>query len=205
MVGQLGQVPAAATQIVIMLTSLAYMPTLGVASAGTTLVGQAIGSGDRDWAARLGTRVILLCVMLMASVAVALLVAGPLVIPWFSASGDANSAQTITLAMTLLWPAAAYQSFDGLYFGSSFCLRAAGDTRVPALTALLLSWLVFVPLAHTMIFAPGQGWIAGLPQAGLGAIGGWLSLMTYATLLGSAMFWRWRSGRWRCMQAVSGY
>ena len=34
-------------------------------------------------------------------------------------------------ALTLLWPAAAYQVFDGLYFGSSFTLRGAGDTRVP--------------------------------------------------------------------------
>lgn len=205
MVGQVGQVPAAATQIVISLTSLAYMPTLGIATAGTTLVGQAIGAGDRAWAARLGARVILLCVLMMVSVALCLLVAGPLVIPWFAASGDAGAAQTIALALTLLWPAAAYQAFDGLYFGSSFCLRAAGDTRIPALTALLLSWLLFVPLAHTLIFSAGAGWIAGLPQAGLGALGGWLALMTYATLLGSAMFLRWRSGRWRLMGALAHY
>ena len=205
MVGQVGEVPAAATQIVIMLTSLAYMPTLGIASAGTTLVGQAIGAGDRDWAARLGNRVILLCVLTMASVALLLLVAGPAVIPWFAASGDAAAAQTIALAMTLLWPAAAYQAFDGLYFGSSFSLRAAGDTRVPALTAMSLSWLLFIPLAHTLIFAAGRGWIDGLPQAGMGALGGWLALMSYATLLGSAMLLRWRSGHWRSMQSVSGY
>ena len=204
MVGQVGQVPAAATQIVISLTSLAYMPTLGIASAGTTLVGQAIGAGERDWAARIGSRVILLCVLMMASVAVFLLLAGPAVIPWFAASGDAAAAETIALAMTLLWPAAAYQAIDGLYFGSSFCLRAAGDTRVPALTALALSWLLFVPLAHTWIFAPGTGWIDGLPQAGMGALGGWLSLMTYAILLGYAVLLRWRSGHWRRL-SVPGY
>ena len=199
MVGQVGAASAAATQIVIMLTSLAYMPTLGIASAGTTLVGQAIGQGDRAWAARVGNRVIALCVATMASVAVILLIAGPLVIPWFAASGDALAASTIALALTFLWPAAAYQAFDGLYFGSSFCLRAAGDTRMPALTALLLSWLLFVPLAHTLIFAPGHGWIAGLPQKGFGALGGWLALMGYATLLGSIMWLRWRSNRWRSM------
>ena len=93
--------------------------------------------------------------------------------------------------------AAAYQIFDGLYCGSSFCLRGAGDTRVPAATALVLSWFFFVPLAHTLIFAPGAGWIDGLPQFGLGAKGGWLALMSYCTLLGTAMFWRWRHGAWR--------
>jgi MATE family multidrug resistance protein len=96
-----------------------------------------------------------------------------------------------------LWPAAAYQIFDGLYCGSGFCLRGAGDTRVPAATALVLSWFFFVPLAHTLIFAPGAGWVDGLPQAGLGAKGGWLALMSYVILLGLAMFWRWRHGAWR--------
>ena len=32
-------------QIVMMLTSIAYMPGIGVALAGTTLVGQSIGAG----------------------------------------------------------------------------------------------------------------------------------------------------------------
>ena len=80
----------------------------------------------------------------------------------------------MALGLVLLWPAAAYQIFDGLYCGAGFCLRGAGDTRVPAATALVLSWFLFVPLAHTLIFAPGQGWIDGLPQFGLGARGGWL-------------------------------
>ena len=68
---------------------------------------------------------------------------------------------------------------------------------MPAATALVLSWLFFVPLAHTLVFAPGQGWIDGLPQFGLGARGGWIALMVYVTLLGSSLFWRWRHGAWR--------
>jgi multidrug resistance protein, MATE family len=103
----------------------------------------------------------------------------------------------VALGLVLLWPAAAYQIFDGLYCGASFCLRGAGDTRVPAATALCLSWFLFVPLAHTLIFAPGRGWIDGLPQYGLGAKGGWLALMIYVTLLGLGMLWRWRHGAWR--------
>src|SRR2546428_7588069 len=37
---RLGTAGGAATQMVVMLTSLAYMPGFGIASAGTTLVGQ---------------------------------------------------------------------------------------------------------------------------------------------------------------------
>lgn len=197
MVTQVASAGAAATQIVIMLTSIAYMPGLGIATAGTTLVGQAIGSGDREWAARIGRYVILLCAGFMLAVALLILLAGPWLLPQFVSSGDAEASLAIASALIFLWPAAAYQMFDGFYLGSSFALRAAGDTTVPAMTALLLSWFFFVPLAHTLIFTPEQAWISGLPQWGLGALGGWLALMSYAMLLGSLMFRRWLSGRWR--------
>ena len=197
MVTQVGKVGAAATQVVMMLTSLAYMPTLGLASAGTTVVGQAIGAGDREWAARLGTFVTRCCAGLMLGIAASLLLLSPWLLPGILAGNDAEASSAISLALLLLWPAAAYQFFDGLYFGSSFALRAAGDTAVPARTALLLSWFFFVPLAHTLVFTPEQAWVPGLPQAGLGALGGWLAIMVYAMILGTLMYRRWRSGRWR--------
>lgn len=197
MIAQVSNVGAAATQIVIMLTSIAYMPGLGLASAGTTVVGQAIGAGDRDWAAHLGTFVIRSCAAFMFGIAALMLVVGPWLLPSFLDPGDPSSIDTVETALMLLWPAAAYQLFDGFYFGSSFCLRATGDTAVPAATALVLSWGLNVPLAHTLVFTEAQAWVPGLPQFGLGALGGWLSLMIYVVLLGTLMYRRWRSERWR--------
>jgi MATE family multidrug resistance protein len=197
MVTQVGKVGAAATQLVIMLTSLAYMPALGLASAGTTVVGQAIGAGHHDWAMRLGTFIARCCSGLMLGIALLLLVTAPWLLPLFISAGDAAAGAVVSTALLLLLPAACYQMFDGLYFGSSFALRAAGDTALPAALAIVLSWLLLVPLAHTLVFDERQAWIPGLPQFGLGALGGWLALMTYAVLLGSTMYRRWRSGRWQ--------
>lgn len=197
MVVQAGTVDSAATQIVMMLTSLSYLPALGLASAGTTVVGQAIGAGDRDWAAKIGRFVIRCCAAFMFGVALLILLAGPWLLPWFVPDSDVSAAEVVALASTLLWPAATYQLFDGLYFGSSFALRATGDTQVPARIALLLSWLGFVPLAHCLVFTEDQAWVQGLPQFGLGALGGWLALMSYAIVLGLVMYRRWRSERWR--------
>jgi MATE family multidrug resistance protein len=56
---------------------------------------------------------------------------------------------------------------------------------------------VFVPLAHSLSFERGQGWVEFLPQFGLGAAGGWLGMLVYVVLLGSALYLRWRSGKWR--------
>jgi MATE family multidrug resistance protein len=197
MQASLGASAGAATQIVMMMTSIAYMPAIGLALAGTTLVGQSIGAGERAWAARVGNAAIGLTVAYMGLVSIALALAGPWLLPLFVSSSDPDAQQVLGLAYTLLWIAAAYQIFDGFNLGASFCLRGAGDVRVPALMVLLLSWLCFVPLAHMLSFAPRQGWVHFLPEFGLGAAGGWSALLLYTFALASAMFLRWRSGAWR--------
>lgn len=194
---KLGAVDGAATQIVMMLTSAAFYPGLGLALAGTTLVGQSIGAGDKDWAMRLGTTAIKLAVVYMGVVGVVLALNGPWLISWFAASADANTAAVLHLGVKLLWIAAAYQIFDALNMGSSFCLRGAGDVLAPTVALIFLSWFGFVPLAHMLSFAPGQGWVDFLPQYGYGATGGWSAAVIYICLLGLLLLWRWRSGVWR--------
>jgi MATE family multidrug resistance protein len=192
-----GTVPGAATQVVIMLTSIAYMPGVGIAMAGTTLVGQSIGAGDRDWAARLGNAIIGLDVAYMGVVGVLIALSGPALLPLFVGSHDADAAAVVALGAPLLWLAACYQAFDGLNLGSGFCLRGAGDVRVPALLVACLSWLLWVPLTHALTFAPGAGWVSFLPQYGYGAVGGWSAAVVYVVLLGLGLWLRWRSGAWR--------
>ena len=194
---RLGTPGGAATQIVVILTSIAYMPGFGIASAGTTLVGHSIGAGARDWAQRVGNRVILLAALYMGGIGVLIAAAGPWLLPFFTGSHDADAALAAALGVRLLWLAAGYQFFDGLNLGSSMCLRGAGDVRVPALLVLPVSLLLFVPLAHALTFAPGQGWVTFLPQLGWGAVGGWVAVLVYVMVLGSTLFLRWRSCAWQ--------
>jgi MATE family multidrug resistance protein len=191
-----GMVDGAATQMVTVLTSMAYMPGIGIATAAATLVGQSIGAGDRAWAFRLGTRVILLAAVLMGGIGLVLAAAGPWLLPLFAAARDPHAAAAVRLGAKLLWLAAGYQFFDGLNLGSSMCLRGAGDVRVPAALIFPVCWLVFLPLAHAFTFAPGQGWFHFLPQFGWGAQGGWSAVIIYVVLLGTSLFLRWRSRAW---------
>lgn len=200
MLASLGAVSGAATQIVMMMTSVAYMPAVGIASAGTTLVGQSIGAGDRRWAHTLGNAAIRVNVTYMALVSVVIAGAGPWLLPWFVAPGDANAQAVIELGHKLLWIAAAYQIFDGFNLGAGFCLRGAGDVRVPTLLVVGVCWFGFLPLTHMLTFAPGQGWVQFLPQFGWGTAGGWSALLLYTGALGAAMFLRWRSGAWRSIE-----
>jgi MATE family, multidrug efflux pump len=194
---RLGTVGGAASQMVNIFTSIAYMPGFGIAQAGTTLVGQSIGAGDREWAMRVGTRVILLAAGYMGAIGLALAAAGPWILPFFTEANDMDAAPTVALAANLLWLAAAYQFFDGLNLGSGMCLRGAGDATVPAALVFPVSLLLFVPLAHSFMFAPGQGLVGFLPQFGWGTYGGWVAAMLYLMLLGTTLFVRWRSAVWK--------
>jgi multidrug resistance protein, MATE family len=196
---QLGAVGGAATQIVMMLTSIAYMPAVGIGNAGNTLVAQSIGAGDRTWAGKLGNVAIALATGYMASIGVVIALLSPWLMSLFVSPNDPNANEVIRLGVTLAWIAAAYQFFDGLNISSSFCLRAAGDAKTPALMLCGLAWCVFIPLAQMLTFAPGKTWFTWLPGFGYGAVGGWIAACVYIGLLGSILFWRWRSGAWRTM------
>jgi MATE family multidrug resistance protein len=200
---RLGTVAGAATQMVMMLTSIAYMPGYGIALAGTTLVGQSIGAGDARWARRVGSRVILLAAVYMGGIGVLLALAGPAILPLFTGAHDADAAAAVALGTQLLWVAAGYHFFDGVNLGSSMCLRGAGDAVVPAALVIVMSWLLFVPLAHALTFAPGQGWVQFLPQLGWGAIGGWVAVLIYIMVLAGTLFLRWRSRAWWTMRPAA--
>lgn len=194
---RLGTIEGAATQIVMMLTSFCYMPAVGIAMAGTTLVGQAIGAGHLDWAGKVGNGIIALAVIFMGASGLALAAAGPWLMPLFTNSADPQAWAVAASGCQLLWIASAYQLFDGLNLGSGACLRGAGDVRLPSIMVLTLSWGFFVPLAHMLSFRAGQGWVDWLPQFGFGATGGWSASVVYICCLGLMLFLRWRSGAWR--------
>jgi MATE family multidrug resistance protein len=201
---RLGTVDGASSQIVMMLTSLCYMPAGGIAMAGTTLVGQAIGAGRRAWAASVGNGIITLAVLYMGTIGLLLAAAGPWIMPWFANPLDPHAAAVIARGCVLLWIAAGYQLFDGLNIGAGACLRGAGDVRLPAMMVLALSWVLFIPLAHSLSFAPRQGWVDWLPQFGYGAVGGWFAALIYILCLGMMLFLRWHSGAWRRIALVLG-
>lgn len=193
---RIGAVDGAATQIVMVSTSIAYMPGIGMALAATTLVGQSIGAGDRNWAERLGNRMIAVVSLTMGALGIAMALAGPVLAPLFVNPEDPHAAAVIQLSMRLLWVAALYQFTDGLNFSSNFCLRGAGDVKVPALLVASFGFGFFMPATYLLTFAPGQGWFGG-PGFGFGAVGGWSALASYSMLIGVALLLRWRHGAWR--------
>jgi len=193
---RLGIVDGAASQIVMMLTSFCYMPAVGISMADTTLVGQAVGARAFRWATQVGNGIILMAVAYMGISGLALAAMGTWIMPLFTNRSAPGSAAIAARGCVLLWIAAGYQLFDGLSLSSGACLRGVGDVRVPSVMVLALSWGLFVPLAHSLSFARGAGWVNWLPQFGWGSVGGWLAALTYICCLGSMLGLRWRSAAW---------
>lgn len=199
MMSKLGVIDGAATQLTMMLTSLGYLPAIGIGMAGTTLVGQSVGAGDAEWAMKLGNRVIILAMAYMGGLGILFAFFGENMLRVFLDPHDPNGPATVALATQLLWIAAGYQLFDAVNLVAAFCLRGAADVRVPTVWLLLSNSLVFLPLTHALSFPAGEGYVRGLPQFGLGAVGGWIAALIYIFLLALMLFGRWRSGAWKAL------
>jgi MATE family multidrug resistance protein len=152
LMGWLGTVQMAAHQVAINIASLTFMVPLGVSSAASVLVGQAVGRGDSDSARRAAGAAIAVGFAFMALSAVVMLVMpGPL------ARGYSADAAVVAAAMVLLPIAGFFQVFDGLQVVSIGILRGTGDTRTPMIVNVLGFWLVGLPVSLWLGFSLGLG------------------------------------------------
>lgn len=185
-VAGLGTRAVAAFMSVIQLSSVAFMPSFALASAGAILVGQAIGRGRKDEVPGV-VRVTFLAAggwQLLAGLAY-------LIVPEVLLAGFARdpgtAAPLLAIGARMLRLSVAWALFDAAAATLAEALRAAGDTAWPLWARLAIAWA---------IFAPGS-WLtvtAGRPHADLLAVG-WMVL--YLGLLAAALYARFRGGAWR--------
>ncbi|MBK9383707.1 MAG: MATE family efflux transporter [Planctomycetes bacterium] len=168
LMGPLGSAALAGHSIALNLASLSFMVPLGIAAAAAVRVGRAIGAEDPEGARR-AAAVSLCCgmgVMCLSAASFAFL-------PELLARCYTEAPSTIAVAASLLPVAAAFQIFDGLQVVGSGVLRGTGDTKIPALLALIGYWGLGLPAGYALAFSCGLG-PAGLwwgLSIGLGSVG----------------------------------
>lgn len=156
MAGWMGTATLAGHEIALNLASTTFMVPLGVASAASVMVGQAIGAGDTAASQRDAVAALALGVGFMAVMGVVLLLApGP-----FARLYTAD-ASVVLVAAGLLPIAGLFQVFDGMQAVASGILRGAGDTTAAMLLHVLSFWGIGVPLSWVLAFPLGYG-AAGL-------------------------------------------
>jgi MATE family multidrug resistance protein len=178
---RLGAHEMASHQIALTLASFSFCVAVGVASAGSVLVGRAIGAGDAAGTRRAGLTSFAAGAALMAIWGVAFLVA-----PRFFASILTDQPDVIAAAAPLLVVAGFFQISDGIQAVGSGVLRGAGDTRFAFVANLVGHWTIGLPVAVFL----------GL-HLGMGVVGLWWGLLVGLTAVALTLFlrFRWLSAR----------
>ncbi|MCG3171870.1 MAG: putative FMN/FAD exporter YeeO [Myxococcota bacterium] len=170
----LGPVQLAASQIVINIISVSFLPGWGIGEAAGILVGRYLGAGKPETAHRSLVNARWLAVMVMGAWGVVFLFAGNAVVGFFS-----DDPAVLEIAAVLIRMAAFFQMLDALAMVHLSVLRGAGDTRWSMIVHSSMSWMVTVPAAF--LLARGLGW---------GAPGAWMGLTVELLLLSAITFWR---------------
>jgi len=177
LIGRLDKASLASHQIALNVVSYTYMVPLGISSATAVRVGQALGRGDGEGAARAGWTGLVLGAGFMSTCAVLLWTLPRQVVRLFTPEPS-----VITVGASLLVVGAFFQIFDGIQVVATGALRGSGDTQTPMLTNLVCYWVVVLPLGPWFCFR-GHG----------GAIGLWFGLSLGLILVGCVLLMAWRA------------
>jgi len=193
LVGRLGAIPLAATNIVVAINSLAFMPMVGLSVGVSTLVGQAIGRGLPAQGHQAAMNALRLGLGYMAAM-LALYVGAPVwLMELFQPQGQAMAgfAPVAAVGVRLLKIVAVYVLFDATGIILAGALKGAGDVRFVMWAIAITSLGVLVGPAVVVVEVLDAGLMAA-----------WLCAAAYMMVLSGVLAWRYRTGRWRGMRVI---
>ncbi|MFT5141116.1 MAG: MATE family multidrug resistance protein [Lysobacterales bacterium] len=169
LIGRLGPVPTAGHLLAINFSALVFMIPLGMSSAITTRVGNAIGRGDPA-AARYAGIIGLFMVLCIQCVSASVMI----FVPEWIVGIYTNDPEIAAVAISLLFYAAIFQFPDGIQVCSSGALRGLKDTKMPMVYNIISYWIIGLSLGYyltfTREFGPAGMWIGMIAGLTAGAI-----------------------------------
>lgn len=197
LVGSFGALHQTAGWAVLRYMHLSFMPAVGFSVAATSLVGRSIGEGRPDLAMRRARTAMIMATGYMGLCAIVMVLLRRPLLQVFVA-GDATTPEEATIILDigarLMICAAVFQVFDAIGIVSSGALRGAGDTLVPGIGTLVLSW--------SLIVGGGVALIRLAPS--LESLGPWIAAAAYIIVLGLWLVIRFERGAWRTRRLLHG-
>ena len=193
MVGRLGTVALAATNIVFSINALAYMPAMGVSQGVAVLVGQALGRQRPDEARIAVWSSVHLLLLYILVVDLAFIFMPEIALRPFLHQGldQAMTKEVASTAITLLRIVAIYLFMDALYMVFSGALKGAGDTRFLMYSVGLCSLLVFILPVY-----------CGIRFLNMSLLAAWYCVLLFIMILFLLAAWRYRQGQWQKMLVI---
>ena len=193
MLGRLGDLSLAASNIVLSIESISFMPMVGFHIGNATLVGQAIGRGRPEDGVYATTSALHLTVVYMFLVAGLFVFAPESLLHLFVSNPEAQAryAEIMDLGVKLLRFVAVFCFFDAMNLVYSGAIKGAGDTRFIMWTIAALSvGMMIIPI------------YVAIEVIGAGLYTAWVILTIYICVLGVAFMLRYRSGKWKKMCVI---
>lgn len=193
MLGRLGDLELAASNIVLSIETLSFLPMVGFHIGNATLVGQAIGRGRPEDGVYSTTSALHITVIYMMLVA-AVFVFYPRPLLFLFKAGHqtpAQYAEIMDIGVILMRFVAVFCFFDALNLVYSGAIKGAGDTRFIMWTIAALSLGVMIAPVYLAVQVMG----AGLYTA-------WTLATIYISALGLAFMLRYRQGKWKKMRVI---
>lgn len=193
-VGHFGPEHSTAGWIAHQYMSLSFMPAVGISVAVTAVVGKCMGMGRPDLAAHRAWLGVRIAMVYMGACGICFVLFRDDLIRLFMDKGTPpdQAARLVALGGKFLILTAVFQLFDALAMVLFGALRGAGDTIVPGIVTVALSWLVIV--------GGGLAAITFLPT--LESTGPWGAAALYIIVLSLFGLGRFLSGRWRRIRLV---
>ncbi len=195
----LGDVASSAHGIALSWEALGFLSGGAFGTAAMTLVGQNLGAGKPEQAARSGWRAFLLgCAVMSLMGAVFFLLAQPmfrLFCPFAEQQPIVEAGVPLLRLVAFAMPPLA----STIIFPSA--LRGAGDTRVPVLFTWIGFFCIRIPLAYWLTLPQlDLGQLGTWPGANLGLFGAWLAMFADLLVRGCFFFYRFARGPWQKIQ-----
>lgn len=193
MLGRLGDLELTASNIVLSIESLSFLPMVGFHIGNATLVGQAIGRGRPEEGVYATTSALHITLAYMIPISGVFLLAPRPLLSLFNAFQHApeHYAEIMKLGVILLRFVAVFCFFDALNLIFSAAIKGAGDTRFIMWTIAALSLGVMILPMYVAVELMG----AGLYTA-------WTLATIYVCALGLAFMLRYRQGKWKGMRVI---
>ena len=190
--GSLGTVSLAATNIAFNISSFSFLPLMGSGIAVSVLVGQYLGRDRPDIAARSVYSGFHLTFFYIVSMCLLYVFASGIFIAPFALNADPASFSAIQdLVRVLLWFVAVYSLFDTLNIIFSSAVKGAGDTRfVMKIVVVESSFVLIIPTYIVLVILKG------------GIFSGWVIVSGYVIILGLSFLIRFLGGRWKSMRVI---
>lgn len=193
MVGRLGAVALAASNIALAVNGLAFMPLLGISTAASILVGQYQGRRDSTTAEKATWNSLRIGWIYMVLVGATFVLFPRAYFTFFETRGGAGLTvdELLPVGRWLLYMMAAWGLMDTTNLVLSGALKGAGDTRFVMIYSVVVAWGVWMAGEWLILFVFKRGVLAA-----------WLWLTVYVFILAAGYWWRFRGGQWKSIELI---